>query len=195
MGDDAALRRVFEASRQAGRPGAGPRARPLEVGLLGGDLCRTVGGPGDSDRLYGDAAVRMVIDAVRVDSAEGDGPWWFLAHLVAHRRGWRGDAAVAMNAEWLKTSRGMWKLGPRAHPNDGLVDCTTGRLGWRDRGKARRRAASGDHLPHPALTVTRAASVELVFDRPTPVRLDGEPIGAHRRVSLTVEPDALVVVV
>ena len=36
---------------------------------------------------------------------------------VARRRGWR-DFAVAMNAQWI----GEWNLGPKAHPNDGIVD-------------------------------------------------------------------------
>jgi diacylglycerol kinase family enzyme len=159
------------------------------VGLVGGDLCRTVGGPGDRARLADGRGVRLPIDVVR---AELDGsPHWFVAHLVAHRRWWRGEAAVAMNAEWL----GPWKLGPRAHPGDGLVDVTRGSLPWRDRWRARARAHRGDHLPHPRLTVVRAASMELTFPRPTPVWLDGRPAGRCRHVVLTVEPDAAAIVV
>ena len=118
VSDDAALRAHVEQARRRG-------AMPGEIGLLGGDLCATLGGPGRRERLTSDEAVRAPIDVVRVEFA-GE-TYWFVAHLVAHRRAWRGDAAVAMNAEWL----GSWKLGPRAHPNDGLVDVTSGRLGWR----------------------------------------------------------------
>jgi diacylglycerol kinase family enzyme len=96
-----------------------------------------------------------------------------------------------MNAEWL----GDWKLGPRAHPGDGLVDVTIGALGWRDRWRASRRAPHGDHVPHPRLAVTRSASAEVHFLRPTPVWVDGEPAGRVARVVLTVEPDAAVIVV
>lgn len=182
--DDAQLRALVEDARRAGRD------LPA-VGLLGGDLCRTVGGPGDATRLLGPAAVRLPVDVVRVEAEGGGGPWWFVAHLVAHRRGWRGDAAVAMNAEWL----GTWKLGVRSHPNDGLVDVTEGRLGWRDRLEARRRAPSGAHLPHPALHTSRVRSTTIRFARPTLVRLDGVPAGRHRKLTLCVEPDALIVVV
>ncbi len=180
--DDAALRGHVEQARRRGE-------QPGEIGLLGGDLCATLGGPCRRDRLNSAAALRAPIDVVRVET---DGAtYWFVAHLVAHRRGWRGEAAVAMNAEWL----GGWKLGPRAHPNDGLVDVTSGRLRWQDRLVARRRAASGTHLPHPALRVQRRGRVELVFDRPTPVWLDGTRLGRAKRLVLTVEPDALTVVV
>jgi hypothetical protein len=185
-------RPVFDDDAAFGAYVAGARARgePIgDVGLLGGDLCRTVGGPGDRARLVDGRAVRLPIDVVR---AELDGaPAWFVAHLVAHRPGWRGQAAVAMNAEWL----GEWKLGPRAHPGDGLVDVTSGALRWRDRRRARARARSGDHLPHPALTVVRAATTELHFARPTPVWLDGRPAARSRHIVLTVEPDAAAIVV
>ena len=38
-----------------------------------------------------------------------------------------------MNAQWL----GDWDLGPRSHPNDGLLDVTDGTLPFGDRWKAR----------------------------------------------------------
>ncbi|MEZ5237034.1 MAG: hypothetical protein R2755_10735 [Acidimicrobiales bacterium] len=181
LSTDAELRHHVEAARRVG-------AIPTEVGLLGGDLCRTLGGPGRRDRLDGAEAVRAPIDVVR---AELDGrPHWFVAHLVAHRRWWQGEGAVAMNAEWL----GDWKLGPKAHPNDGLVDVTSGSLPWRQRREAARRAPTGTHLPHPRLTVRRARSHTLVFARPTPVWLDGEQLAPVRRIELVVEPDTLVVV-
>jgi len=179
---DGALRALVESARRAHQPLG-------EVGLVGGDLCATLGGLRSRDRLFTDEAFRAPIDVVR---AELDGrPHWFVAHLVARRRGWRGEAAVAMNAEWL----GPWKLGPRAHPNDGLVDVTTGSLGWRDRLRARDRARTGTHLPHPRLTTRRADRLTLSFPRPTPVVLDGVAAGTASEIVLWVEPDALVVVV
>ena len=98
---------------------------------------------------------------------------------------------LAMNAEWL----GPWKLGPKAHPNDGLVDVTTGSLGWRDRLRARDRARTASHLPHPRLSTRRAERLTLEFPRPTPVVLDGVSAGTASEIVLWVEPDALVVVV
>jgi len=179
---DAELRTIVEAARRAGQP-------IPTTGLLGGDLCRTVGGPGDPGRLTGGGVV-LPIDVVRADI---DGtPHWFCAHLVARRNWWFGRAAVAMNAQWL----GDWDLGPRAHPNDGLVDTTDGDLPFADRREAARRARSGAHLPHPALQVRRSGSHEFVFDPPLAVWLDGRRVvrRAHR-VTVTVEPDACHVVV
>ncbi len=182
VGNDAELRAHVERARRAG-------PAPIEeIGVLGGDLCKTLGGPGDLDRLAGDLATRVLLDVVR---AELDGaPHWFVAHLVAHQPGRVGEAAVAMNAEWL----GDWKLGPRAHPGDGLVDVTFGQLGWQQRLAARKRAATGTHLPHPKLRVERSATVSFTFRRATPVLLDGEHVGRFRHVALVVEPDALPVV-
>jgi hypothetical protein len=178
---DAALRTHVEAARRH-------RASLGEVGLVGGDLCRTLGGPGERTRLFSPDAVRVPVDIVR---AELDGEdHWFVAHLLAHHPGWVGEAAVAMNAEWL----GSWKLGPRAHPNDGLVDVTVGELGWQDRLKARRRAPQGMHLPHPRLRVERTGHTTITFRRPVPVLLDGTRCGRRRHIVLTVEPDAVTVV-
>jgi hypothetical protein len=179
---DAEARRIVEAARRAGEP-------PPPLGLLGGDLCRTVGGPGDEARLRSDAAVRLPVDigAVLVDGRLH----WFVAHVVAMRSWWRGEVVMAMNAQWL----GRWNTGPRAHPNDGLLDVTRSNLALADRFKARRRLPTGTHLPHPGFEVRRAAAIQLTLRRPTPVRLDGEPVGTARHLSIRVEPDALTVVV
>lgn len=179
---DAALRALVEAARLEQREVG-------EVGLLGGDLCATLGGLGRLERLATAEAVRAPIDVVR---ARLDGvDHWFVAHLLAHHSAWQGEAAVAMNAEWV----GTWKLGPRAHPNDGLVDVTIGALGWQDRLKARQRATSGTHVPHPRLRVERSGRVEFRLRKPTPVHLDGVRVGRAVHVELTVEPDAFIVVV
>lgn len=180
--DDAGLRAIVEAARRA-------NATPPEVGVVGGDLCRTVGGPGDRDRLA-KGGTRLPIDVGRVDI---DGTtYWFCAHLVARRRLWWGRAAVVMNAQWL----GAWDLGPRAHPNDGLLDRTEGQLPLGDRREARRRARTGTHVPHPALEVSRSAHHELVFDPPVGVWLDGVRVAARaNRLVVDVEADAAVIVV
>jgi hypothetical protein len=179
---DAEARAVVTEARRAGRP-----VPPL--GLVGGDLCRTLGGTGDPTRLRSPEATTFPVD---VGTVLVDGRLhWFVAHLAAHRRAWRGPFAVAMNAEWL----GEWDLGPRAHPGDGLLDVTEGSLPLRDRLTARRRARTGSHLPHPALRTRRTGAITLELDRPLPVFLDGEAVGAGRRLVLRVEPDALTVVV
>ncbi len=179
---DAEARRIVEAARRSG-------TEPPALGLLGGDLCRTLGGRGDEARLRSEQAMTFQVD---VGSVLVDGRLhWFVAHLIAHRRWWGGRAVAAMNAQWL----GSWDLGPRSHPNDGLLDISDGALTWSDRLKARRRLPTGSHLPHPAIATRRVAAWQTELDPATPVWLDGEPLGAARSLSIRTEPDALTVVV
>ena len=99
---------------------------PVVVGLIGGDLCRTLGGSGDRDRLTSDDAVTVPIDLAiaTVDGTEHA----FVSHRLTGRPFGRDFAAV-MNAQWW----GDLDLGPRSHPGDGLLDVTTGSLPWRQR--------------------------------------------------------------
>ena len=181
---DLAARRVVEVARRAGVP-----LPPL--GLVGGDLCRTLGGRGDRARLATADAVRVPVDlgAVLLDGRLH----WFVAHLVARGSWWRGRIVAAMNAEYL----GDWDVAPRAHPGDGRLDVVdvAASMGLRDRLRARSRLPAGAHVPHPAITIERRAAVQLEFDRPTAVWLDGERVGEARRLSVRVEPDALTCVV
>ena len=181
---DAAAREVVTAARRAGD-------RPPPLGLLGGDLCRTLGGRGDEARLRSDAATRLPVDlgSVLVDGVQH----WFVAHVVVRRSWWRGRIVAAMNAEFV----GAWDVAPRAHPNDGLLDVldVAPAMSLADRVKARGRLATGAHVPHPAIAVSRRSAVQLSFDRPTPVWLDGVPVGEARHLSVRLEPDALLCVV
>jgi hypothetical protein len=179
---DAEAAATVAATRAAGRPA------PM-LGLLGGDLYRTLGGRSDAARLRSADARRYPIDLgiAVVDGVEH----CFVAHVIAHRRGWRGRAIAAMNAQWL----GTWDLGPKSHPNDGLLDVSDGRMGLADRLAARRRLPTGTHLPHPTISVRRTASIELELETPTPVFVDGVALGPARHLVLHLEPDALTVVV
>jgi diacylglycerol kinase family enzyme len=182
VASDVAARRILVEARRSKRPFP-------TIGLLGGDLCRTLGGQGDAARLRSDEAMTFPVDLGEVLL---DGRLHlFVAHLVARRRFWQGRAVVAMNAAWL----GELNLGPKAHPDDGLLDISEGALSWRDRREARRRARTGAHLPHPGIEVRRTRAAQFDFDRPVPVRLDGELVGSFRSVSVRVEPDAFHVVV
>lgn len=184
VGSDAEARRIATAARRAGDA-------PPALGLLGGDLCRTLGGRGDEGRIRSDEAARLPVDlgSVLVDGVQH----WFVAHLVARRSWWRGRIVAAMNAEFV----GTWDVAPRAHPNDGLLDVVdvAPAMSLTDRVKARSRLATGAHLPHPEIATSRRAAVQLAFDRPTPVWLDGVRIGEARNLSVRLEPDALVCVV
>lgn len=177
---------VARTDREASLAVASARRQeaPLpSLALVGGDLVRTLGGRG---------AVRPGEEAthVRVDlgAALLDGRLhWFLAHLVARRSWLRGRIVVAANAAFL----GSWNIAPRAHPGDGRLDVLDGDPPLRTRLQARRRVTTGTHVPHPDIAVTRREAIQLELDRPTAVRLDGEPAGAARTLSIRVEPAAV----
>jgi len=150
-------------------------------------------GPGDVLRTLGLTVPRPPAERLRysVDlgwaSLGGGPPLPFVAHLCAHRPLWRGPFALAMNCAW----RGSWYLGPRAHPNDGLLDVTwSAGLAARQRLLARRRVSTGSHLPHPDLRVERVARWHHRFTRPMPVALDGQRHGSHLEVEVWVTPDS-----
>ena len=179
---DAEARDVLNAARRGTQP------FPV-LGLLGGDLCRTLGGSHDEVRLRSSDAMTFTID---LGEALLDGRLHlFGAHLVAHRTMWLGQQLAVMNAAWL----GDLNLGPKAHPNDGLLDVSEGALPFGQLLLARKRARTGSHVPHPRITMRRVPAAQLHFDRPMPVWLDGQRTGAFRDISVRVEPDALTVVV
>ncbi len=175
--DDREARRVVTEARRA-------NVEPPPLVLAGGDLARAVGATG---RPPGQGRppreLRIDLGAVLLDGRLH----WFVAHLVARRTLWSGRFVLAMNGEYL----GRWKVAPRAHPNDGRIDVLDGTLSFDDRLKARRRLPRGEHLPHPRISTRQASAVQVELDRPTPVKLDGEPCGTARTLSIRVEPDAL----
>lgn len=178
VGSDAHAGEALNAARRDRRP------LPA-LGLLGGDLCRTLGGGGGGGRLQG---VRFTVD---VGEALLDGRLHlFVAHLVARTRLWT-RAFVAMNAQHL----GDWNLGPRAHPNDGLLDTYDARLARSQLLPVRARLHHGAHLPHPGITERRTAALQVDLERPLAVRLDGAGAGTARVISVRVQPDALTVVI
>jgi diacylglycerol kinase family enzyme len=97
---------------------------------------------------------------------------------------------VAMNATFV----GPADLGPRAHPNAGLLDITDGSLPRSDRRAADRRELTGTHVPHPDLTERRTASYDVHSDDELGLWVDGRPIGSSRRFEIRCVPDACVVV-
>lgn len=178
---DAEARAVVSASMRE------QRAVPT-IGLLGGDLCRTVGGRGDETRLRSDEAMTLPIDIGSV--MLGGERHWFVAHLVARTRSW-STVALTMNAQWL----GPWDMAPKAHPNDGLLDAVQASLSVSDRLKARRRLPLGTHVPHPGIETRRSAAHRFGFPRALDVWLDGERIGSARELEVTLLPDAIRIVV
>lgn len=181
---DAGAGAALEAARREGRP-----FPPL--GLLGGDLCRTLGGRGDEARLRSPA-----VTVARVDLGEAlvDGRVrLFVAHLVVRGRTlWRGGITAACNAQYVDG----WDVAPRAHPGDGELDVVEVDPGMAlgERWKAWRRLPSGTHVPHPSIHARRTKAVQVDVDGRLVV-VDGVAVRGARTVSLRVVPGALTVAV
>lgn len=159
------------------------------LGLLGGDLCATMGGSGSAERLRSGHARRYPVD-LGVAVADGT-EHLFVAHVFVRRPWWRGRILAVMNAQFLNG----WDLGPKSHPNDGLLDVSDADLGYADKLKARKRARTGTHLPHPQITVRRVRDAAFTFDPPGRLFVDGEPRGRVRHLEVAVEPDAFTAVI
>jgi len=176
---DAELHQLVNDRRRAGEP-------IPPIGLLGGDLCRTLGGTGSPERLHGDSAVVATVD---LGCALLDGRVaWFAGHAIARRSWWRGSIVAAMVAEYV----GEWDVAPRGHPGDGRFDIVevdaAMRLG--QRWKARSRLANGTFLPHPSIATRTSANGSWELPPGHHVWLDGVDAGECRNLVVRVEPDA-----
>ena len=175
----------------AQREGCG---QPAPIGVTGGDLWRVVGAPGGGTRrLHSEQAHTAPIDLVRV-TADGDSLWACVG-VIARNSWWRGPVVAVMNADLA----GTWRVAPAAHPNDGRLHVLeTGLngpgLSLRERMLARRRLHSGTHIPHPSISVRRAADAEFRFERPVTLWLDGERLGRCRELSVEAVPDGAEIV-
>ena len=123
-------------------------------------------------------------------SLDGGAEQPFAAHVIARSTGWLGVSAAVMNAAWLNDRY----LGPRSHPNDGLLDVTIGALPPRQLWAAAKRAKTGVHVPHPALSVKRVPVWEHTFDRARSIWIDGCRIGRAKHLVCRVESDAFTLV-
>jgi hypothetical protein len=186
--DDAAAARVLQAAFELGAP-------LPDIGLVGGDLHRTLGAPRhDAQDLRDGRGMRFPIDLGVLEQDDAP-PRLFVAHLIAHSSGsdtlWRGRTVAVMNAAFL----GSANLGPRGHPNDGRLDVTDGALRWGDRRAAARRAPSGAHVPHPDLHERRVKELAVESAAPMRLVLDGVPVASASRWRVRCLADAVHVVV
>ena len=160
---------------------------PPPVVLGGGDLARSLGHTPTSRSDATGEAPAFTIDVMAVDLPSGR--HYAIAHVVVGTMTWLRHSIVFMNG----THRGGLNLGPRAHPNDGLVDVTAGRLRAGDALKARQRMGAGTHLPHPDLTTARVDSATHQLDTPSRVTIDGWNAGKFTDISVTVLPDVATI--
>ncbi len=181
--DDAtAAAALAPASSGPGAPGA-----PRRVALTGGSMWSFLGGASAVGRWCTDDAHHHPVDLLEVEI--GSTTAWVLATLHARRRG-RPVAVVGNVGHWRR-----YRALPRAHPGDGLVDAIWGDLGWSELLVVGRRAVTGTHLPHPAVTERRAPCVVVELERPAVWFADGRRLTNGRTARVTVHADAGIVVV
>lgn len=192
--DDADLARLVDEHRAGGD-------QPLI--LVGrGDVAATIGA-GEPRRDADPAGARhhrypMDLGVVSLGDRAGQAKRTlpFVAHVMGHRwpswlRVWSPwPELIVMNTPLASGLR----LGPRAHPNDGRLDITVGSLPWREGREAARRAATGTHLPHPRLEVSRKAAADFSPPRTLQVAVDGVDQGRWSWLSVSIVPDAFVLV-
>jgi hypothetical protein len=172
--DDAAARREVAEARRRGE------VVPV-LGLMGGDLARTLGGHGELNVAYPVDLGQVLVDG-RLHV--------FVAHCIVRSRTWSRVVAVG-NAQWL----GPWNVWPKGHPNDGKLEVLDASLPLGQRWQARRRLPSGTHIPHPGITQRRTTALTVELDHPLDVRCDGDLVGRGTNLVFRIEPDALRVVV
>jgi hypothetical protein len=168
-------------------------ARAVESGvrhaaLRAGDVLRALGLTDATPPLAGEPALLLPCDAMRV-RLDDRAPLTAVSTIIVGRR--FRERIVASAGGFV----GVLNVAPRAHPNDGLLDVlvVAPRTAARQLLAVRRRMRLGDHLPHPALTMRRAAAHEFSFaDAPQRVTIDGRRHGRARRVRIDVLPDAFV---
>jgi hypothetical protein len=159
------------------------------VGLVGGDLCHTLGGRGSVERLSSSEAVTFPVDALSV-SLDGGSPRLAVAHVVARTWGWR-RVFLALNAQWLDECN----VAPRGHPDDGKLETLAWSLSWWAARQVLARMRLGTHLPHPAIAAASTPSTSATFSRARWVWIDGVRVGRAHGLTVVVAPDALRVVV
>lgn len=158
------------------------------VRLASGDVARTLGVNATAPKL--DTAWEVPVDVLRV-SLDQASPIIAAAHIVIGRWTDRAGWCAVMNAAFI----GARNWAPRAHPGDGRADIVTSTVRGADRFKARKRALTGAHVPHPDITIRRGESATLEFASQRAVWVDGQPRPRAKHIRFEVVPNAIVVAV
>jgi hypothetical protein len=198
-GDDAAL-----AAAVRDHPGA-------RVGFLpdpASDLARAIGvhGPGD-------ASLELAVDALHVTADDRD---LFAVNMVVvgtgpDRAGWftpAPDLRVEVDrrivhegpATTVVVANGQYLRGndvvPRGHPGDGRAEVQVYTVARTQRAAVRNRLPQGIHVPHPDIAQTSGRRVEVIAAKHSVgLEVDGVPAPGAAHVTVTLVPDAFLIVV
>lgn len=162
----------------------------LHVWLESGDVLRALGLSAATGPLRVGSPCRLLpcdVLIVRLDDAP---PVLALSTVIIGS--WRKPRMWVTAGGFL----GALNVAPRAHVNDGLVDALqfNDAVPLRQLLLMRRRMRLGDHLPHPLLSMHRAARVDWPQTErgaiSSAVNIDGKRHGRAAQVSIEVRADA-----
>ena len=160
------------------------------VWLESGDILRALGLAAATGALKAGEPCRLLPCDVLIVQLDDAAPVLVLSSVVI--------GSWSKPQMWVTTGGflGALNVAPRAHVNDGVVDALefTGSIPLRQLLFMRRRMRLGDHLPHPMLTMHRAADVRWPSNyqgaKKRTIRLDGKQRGRAAQVAIEVRPDA-----
>ena len=176
------------------------RLDPLRIGsLLGGDIHHTLGAP--APVKPGNECTQLEIDALQVIITTSLDEQTEVLASSRVEVGQLRPSIFKRQRYMCVTNGGVIdgrNLAPRAHPNDGFLDCVeiSKEMPFRDRLAAMKRAISGTHIPHPHIQVSRAESFScLREDRGLELFIDGQGVSDWLAVTVNVLPDYWKIVV
>ncbi len=151
---------------------------------------------GSSGKLLSTQVRELPIDLLHVSYRTADGTKHASTaanSVVMRRRVWTGEIVVITNSGYWRS----FDLAPRAHPNDGVFDVVeiSADMTWRQRFIARRRLPQGTHIPHPSVVVGRRNSASWTFAKSIGLYIDDEFIDRATHVDVSIEADALNLVI
>lgn len=163
------------------------------IHLTGGSMAISLGYP---HTLSDTVAHELPIDLLRVrytTTDETQHTTMATNSVVMRHRWWLGKIVAITNGGYFRN----WEIAPRAHPNDGVFDVveTTNSMSYRQRLIARRRLSSGSYVPHPSIDQRQCREDSWFFTEPMHLYLDEEFVGSITQVQVTIEPDAIKLVI
>ena len=165
------------------------------VWLESGDILRALGLTVTTGALKVGEPCRLLPCDVLIVQLDDAAPVFAVSSVVIGS--WRKPQMWVTTGGFL----GALNVAPRAHVNDGLIDALefAGTIPLRQLLLMRRRMRHGDHLPHPLLTMHRAAQGKWPTSphgaKSSAVIIDGKQRGRAAQVTIKVRPDAFLLCV